>query len=508
MRPILRPIVSPLLTAIASAAKRSRPWSPADLFKHGESGAWWSARDQFSVYERYYSTYAWRGSGPGLTCHTGIVLDRSTWGRGEIVDILGPDLVVNGNFSTDASWTKGEGWSIVDGVATRTTAAGSSNLTQSGILTVGETYLIEIDVASIAGGNLRVFAGSGGTMCQVPSTTPAGTTLQLAVKCGGSTALILQSIGAAGTVSIDRVSCRAIQGTHALQQTEVNCPSYMAGGYLVHEAGESLTASFGSAPGPCTVVTSTITGVEIEEQVSVGAEFVLPTDNWFDVLVVDRALSPAEKARLTQWLGAARDHALTKALAIWGDSYASGSGVSGGAQATWGYLLQREFVPGRPRMNAGASGSTVAEMADRVAASDYYKSAATIFWDKKNAAESVSEWLSALDAAIGALGHERFVVLTPVNGTGEGEGTAYYDDVMYLIGALNAAYPGHILDMRAYLVGQAIYDAEIVPTEDDLLDIAADTIPRSLLSDGVHINDAAQRLVAIKVAQFIRDAGW
>jgi hypothetical protein len=48
------------------------------------------------------------------------------------------------------------------------------------------------------------------------------------------------------------------------------------------------------------------------------------------------------------------------------------------------------------------------------------------------------------------------------------------------------------VDLRKYMVNEAIYDAEITPSADDLLDIEADCIPASLLADNVHFNNYTQ----------------
>lgn len=64
-------------------------------------------------------------------------------------------------------------------------------------------------------------------------------------------------------------------------------------------------------------------------------------------------------------------------------------------------------------------------------------------------------------------------------------------------GALKEAFGDHFLDAKAYLATeQALKDAEITPTAQDLADLANGTIPTSFRVDSAHFNDAGYRLLA------------
>jgi hypothetical protein len=76
------------------------------------------------------------------------------------------DLVTNGAFASDTSWTKGTGWTIAAGVATSDASqAAASFLTQDGTggnaPTEGKAYRTTFTVTSFTAGNVRV--GVGGT---------------------------------------------------------------------------------------------------------------------------------------------------------------------------------------------------------------------------------------------------------------------------------------------------------------------------------------------------------
>ena len=63
----------------------------------------------------------------------------------------GVELVINGGFDTDMYWTKGTGWTIVNGVAIRTGVTSNSFVGQTITLTAGTTYKFTLDVNSIVG---------------------------------------------------------------------------------------------------------------------------------------------------------------------------------------------------------------------------------------------------------------------------------------------------------------------------------------------------------------------
>ena len=71
------------------------------------------------------------------------------WLPFEKSEILGEELVVNGDFATDSDWTKGSDWTISGGEAV---ASGSGNNIQQSISFVaGKTYLLKFDVTSTSG---------------------------------------------------------------------------------------------------------------------------------------------------------------------------------------------------------------------------------------------------------------------------------------------------------------------------------------------------------------------
>lgn len=72
---------------------------------------------------------------------------------------LGADLVTNGGFATDTSWTKGTGWTIPTPVADQDNAGGDSDLTQALSLVNGSTYQVKFEVKAYTDGNVTAVAG-------------------------------------------------------------------------------------------------------------------------------------------------------------------------------------------------------------------------------------------------------------------------------------------------------------------------------------------------------------
>ena len=77
-------------------------------------------------------------------------LPRINYTNFDYEDVLGDELVTNGSFDTDSDWVKGASWSIANGKAS---SDGQSNnsFSQNGILTVGKTYKLTLDLTHTSG---------------------------------------------------------------------------------------------------------------------------------------------------------------------------------------------------------------------------------------------------------------------------------------------------------------------------------------------------------------------
>ena len=104
------------------------------------------------------------------------------------------NLITNGGFDADSDWTKGTGWTISGGTANSDGTSGSNNLSQSGILVVGEQYEINITISNYVSGNVEVSAGASprgtitanGTYTFYQTCTPSTTFYIIANSFDGS----------------------------------------------------------------------------------------------------------------------------------------------------------------------------------------------------------------------------------------------------------------------------------------------------------------------------------
>lgn len=114
--------------------------------------------------------------------------------------------------------------------------------------------------------------------------------------------------------------------------------------------------------------------------------------------------------------------------------------------------------------------------------------------------------------------HRRFLVLPVFNGRAktfdtdeplEPSGSSSYNNIMELNRLLKTQYgPFYVDGLREYMVRDAIYDAGLTPTADDLADIASDCIPRQLMLDNVHLTEIGYTQLATFLANVIKSRGW
>lgn len=106
-------------------------------------------------------------------------------------DIATVDLITNGEFSVDASWTKTGGWGIAAGVATKSPGSGG-NLTQaiSGGLPDGGVYRWKGNVSGRTAGAASVrHTGGGGDVLSSTSLTANGAKLGTITAANANTSV-------------------------------------------------------------------------------------------------------------------------------------------------------------------------------------------------------------------------------------------------------------------------------------------------------------------------------
>jgi len=121
----------------------------------------------------------------------------------------GSEQVVNGDFASDTSWTKGTGWTISGGKANCDgTQVADTVLYQNCGIELGKTYLIEYSVSNLSAGNVRLYIG--GTSISSIYRGANGTYTQQIYAEGVGFISIQGDVNFIG--SIDNISIKEVQG--------------------------------------------------------------------------------------------------------------------------------------------------------------------------------------------------------------------------------------------------------------------------------------------------------
>ena len=126
---------------------------------------------------------------------------------GEITDLADAidytDLTTNGAFGSDASWTKGTGWTIAAGVADCDgTQTAASSLSQDHSMVEGQMYKVILTVLNFVAGVLTIRIGDESSALDIT----ANGTYTIYALCEGNSTLYLEG-DADWKAEVDNVSC-------------------------------------------------------------------------------------------------------------------------------------------------------------------------------------------------------------------------------------------------------------------------------------------------------------
>jgi len=189
--PLSRPLQSPLAARRGGGAPA---FDPATLFGANDRGGVWDLSNSAGLFQLSNGTTAVTFGDP-----VGYIADLGPLGRhatqataanrgvySGMPRQLGSELAVNGRFTADVSWTKGTGWAISGGVATKT-AGTASVLSQSFAFEAGKHYMVTFDVTRTAGTVLARF--TGGTTVPGVSRNAAGSYTDVLIAATGNTTI-------------------------------------------------------------------------------------------------------------------------------------------------------------------------------------------------------------------------------------------------------------------------------------------------------------------------------
>jgi hypothetical protein len=133
-------------------------------------------------------------------------------------DVLGSELITNGDFAVDGSWVKGTGWTISGGSANGSST--TSDLYQENVVVAGKKYKVTYTISNYVSGSVRV---------ELPNNSSAGTersangTYTETILSGGT--LVLFDARTSFTGSIDNVSVKEITGQEVVPNS--GCGSWL-----------------------------------------------------------------------------------------------------------------------------------------------------------------------------------------------------------------------------------------------------------------------------------------
>lgn len=293
-------LLAPTLTVI--------PFDPASVFALGERGAW--LRPSLAATVMQGST----GTAGAVNSPIGLFLDQS---QGMA---LGSEAVTNGNFASGTSgWGVNSGsLSVANGELVLTGNGGAFPTTSRSVPTVnGGIYALSgthrlgtaLTAANIVAKDSANNANISPIAANITSAPRASTVYFTATASTSFAVAYMSGTPSSGQTAIyDDISIRLVAGNHAKQNTAAARPLLkqdVGSRYYVDHDGvdDKLTISFGTSLGSaCTVAYVTASGVTILSGQTIGATYDLPTADWYECLVVNRALTAGETAGVTGYL--------------------------------------------------------------------------------------------------------------------------------------------------------------------------------------------------------------
>ena len=177
------------------------------------------------------------------------------------VPVLGTELIINGNFSSGASWTAGTGWTISGDVASANIATGS-NLDQSLTTTANRTYQVTYTITNYTSGGIRTrFTGAANVNGTIRNAV--GTYTELLYATVTNNIFRITDSGAGFVGSINNISVREVPGFHTLQPSASLRP-------LLGKAPKSRRNTFTDTEASVTASNATAT----QTQVNIGTKTI------------------------------------------------------------------------------------------------------------------------------------------------------------------------------------------------------------------------------------------
>lgn len=196
----------------------------------------------------------------------------------------------------------------------------------------------------------------------------------------------------------------------------------------------------------------------------------------------------------------------TRNLCFWGDSLTFGTGATN-YQKAHPYIAANAGTRGRWYYNGGVGGETSTQIKTRLlAANADYLAATTVIWAGRNNYTDPTTVKSDIAAMIAAIGHDRYLVLSVINGDYANEyiGQSDYQTIVNLNTDLAALYGARFIDVRTPLVAAGAPAG----SNPSATDYAHDVPPVGLRFDNIHLLDAAYAMVGNAVYAKLSQYNW
>ena len=179
-----------------------------EMFGRGEKGLWYDPSDLPTMFQDSAGTTA-----AAIEQPVGLLLDKS---KGLV---LGPELVTNGTFDSDTTWTKDSGITISGGEAIFSGASSGRGVYKQELThSAGKFYSVSYDL-NLTSGSVAVWLGVYGA-----TRTTSGSYTQV-IKAGSTNNLVgVFSITPSTTATVDNISVKELPGNHATQATSTARP--------------------------------------------------------------------------------------------------------------------------------------------------------------------------------------------------------------------------------------------------------------------------------------------
>jgi len=277
------------------------------LFAAGEQGVWYDPSDFSTMFQDSAGTTPITA----VEQPVGLILDKS---KGLV---LGAELVTNGGFDSDTSWTPtniGTGYAgypkIVSGYALSRRDAGDNQsfYVQQITTVIGKTYAVSTTAYAIAGiGNLQIINLALSTFFQSPITSATPVKATLVFTADETAYLIRLPVVLNSECAFDNISVKELPVQHSKQATSAARPLLKASPTRIDydAVDDTLVATFASSLGTdCTVCRAVPSvGASILTAQTIGTTYTDNTDHC-GLIIVNRALTASETASVTAYLNA------------------------------------------------------------------------------------------------------------------------------------------------------------------------------------------------------------